>query len=100
MARGLVQVVSERQVLLIYALACIFSMTYKRIEYDPHAIARMKQRGFSRRDVRWLLTQGHLLATEGSRQHRGGRVRGRDAKVAYLEDSHRIYVITVMWLDR
>jgi hypothetical protein len=74
-------------------------MTYKRIEYDPHAVARMRQRGFDRADVRWLVTQGEPLPPAGRKRHRSGWIGGREAKVAYLEDADRIYVITVMWVE-
>jgi hypothetical protein len=77
-------------------------MTHKRIEYDPHAVRRMRQRGFTRQDVRTVLALGARAAEayrEGAAPRYSKRLplRGRDAVVIYLEDAHRIYVITVEW---
>ena len=74
-------------------------MTYKPFEYDPHARLRMKERGTTRADVQWLVKEGQVEPTEGVRHHRSGWIKGGEVKVAYLENAHRIYVITVMWVE-
>lgn len=79
-------------------------MTTKRVEYGSHAVQRMRERGIRRGDVRWLLAQG-LPAEADQGQHsdpvfaRRGTIGGREAKVVYLENAVRVYVITVMWTD-
>lgn len=78
-------------------------MTHKRIEYDPHAVARMRQRGFTRQDVRTMLAQG----LKGWAPDRRGRSRARaarlyfgrrEARVIYFENAERLYVVTVEWV--
>lgn len=75
-------------------------MTPKRIEYDPHAVGRMRTRRFTRADVRWLLAEG-IKAPEGTRDNRWGArgyIRGQEAKVIYLENQERLYILTVEWI--
>ena len=77
-------------------------MTPKRIEFDPHAVEQMRQRGISRNDVRWLLAQGLPAEAETRtgevRRARRGYLGRREAKVVYLENAERLRVITVMWV--
>lgn len=78
-------------------------MTYKRIEYSPHAVSRMALRGVRREDVRCVLARGPR-STERSLPGRDPRfsrqtiVDGCKLKVVYAEDTHRIVVITVAWV--
>ena len=76
-------------------------MTYKLILIDAHAAKRMGERGFTRSDVRWLLAQGAPFEARqrtgsDARFGRRGLIRGRDTALVYLEDAHRILVITIM----
>ena len=78
-------------------------MTAKRIEYDPHALAQMFKRGFTHRDVEGLLATGtwSLATTKPGREQRyqrEGRVRDWPARVIFLENAERLYVVTVMWV--
>lgn len=78
-------------------------MTPKRIEYDVHAVDQMAERNISRDSIRWLLAQGTVCQADQSAHSepvfaRCGYLRGREAKVIYLENAERIYVITIMWV--
>lgn len=78
-------------------------MTIKPIEYDPHAARRMRQRGFTRQDVKDLLFGGEWSPEVSRpdslpRYSRTGLVRGQRARVIYLEDGTRYYIVTVEWL--
>lgn len=77
-------------------------MTYKRIEYDPHAARRMREREFTRSEVRWLLHHGEreALPTQFGEQRWGRRgwIRGKEALLVYLENAERIYVLTVQYI--
>jgi len=80
-------------------------MTSKRVEYDRHAIDRMRERGITRQDVRWLLAQGRPASAD-QRMHsepvfgREGYLESRrEAKIIYLENAERVYIVTVMWTD-
>ena len=80
-------------------------MTHKRIEYDGHAIHDMDIRGFSRSDVKRILFTGvhQLERTDwGEQRHSRSAYIGakRPAKVVYLENAERFYIISVQWLDR
>ena len=70
-------------------------MTPKRIEYDVHANDQMRDRKITRADVRWLLADGVMCEAVFARC---GYLRGREAKVVYLENAERVYVVTVMWV--
>lgn len=75
----------------------------KVVQYDPHAVRRMGQRSLSRDDVRAVLAVG-IWSPEPRQSDREPRfskrayVRGREAKVTYLENARRLYVITVEWI--
>jgi hypothetical protein len=75
----------------------------KRIEYGPHAVAQMVERGFTEAAVRWLLDHGKpcdAFTRPGAerRYAKCGKVGAAEAKVVYLESDARIEVITVMWV--
>ncbi len=77
-------------------------MTYKSIEYSPHAVERMELRRIRREDVRWVLALGqwrpeHSLKGRDPRFSKRGVVGGRALEVVYTEDAHRVLVITVAW---
>ncbi len=83
--------------------ALTLSVTYKRIEYSPHAVSRMALRGIRREDVRRVLARGSV-GLERSLPGRGPRfssqaiVDGCKLEIVYTEDAHRIVVITVAWV--
>ena len=66
-------------------------------------VARMRERGMSRQDVRWLVAQG-IRASEptgsGTPQRWScrGYLGGEEAKVIFIEDRHAITVVTVEWI--
>jgi len=78
-------------------------VTHKPIEYSAHAAGRLKQRSIRRHAVQWLLARGirEAAPTLGGAQR--WRVRGflgrREAAVVFIEDAHRIRVVTVEWLE-
>ena len=79
-------------------------MTYKKIEYSPHAVRRMLERGVGRGDVRWVLARGlrthqHALAGRDRRFSKRGVIAQRELEVVYTEDARRICVITVAWKE-
>lgn len=79
-------------------------MTYKRIEYSDHAVLRLRQRNITRHDVRWLLARGERTmepTKPGAAQRFGcaGLLGKWLAKVIFLEDGHRIHVVTVEWVE-
>lgn len=78
-------------------------MTYKRIEYDPHAVRRMQKRGITRADVRFLLATGlwqpeAALPGRDPRFSKRGYIGRREARVVYLENAERLYVVTAEWI--
>lgn len=78
-------------------------MTPKRVEYDPHAVRRMRLRGFTRQDVRTILAVGVWspeYARPGAEQRFSKRayLGRREARVVYLENAERVYVVTVEWV--
>lgn len=78
-------------------------MTNKLIIYRYHAVLRMRQRGFRREDVKWLLAEGlpAEVDDEGKEQRaaRRGYLGKREAKVIYVETALRIEIVTVMWVE-
>jgi hypothetical protein len=66
----------------------------KRVEYDSHAIRRMRSRGLTRVHVRFLLAKG-LWQPEPAkpgrdpRFSRTGYIGGRQARIVYLENAER-----------
>jgi hypothetical protein len=77
-------------------------MTPKRVEYDPHFVDDARDRGFTRQDARWLLERGMDVPTVGragdTRFTREGEIRGRQARLVYLENAERIYIISIQWV--
>lgn len=78
-------------------------MTSKRIEYAPEAIEKMRRRGFSRSDVRWLVAEGEPASANQypgaePRFAKRGYIRGREAQAIYLENAERILVISPHWI--
>jgi len=78
-------------------------MTSKRIEFAPEAIDKMRRRGFSRSDVRWLLAEGESVPANqypgaDPRFAKRGYVGRREAQVIYLENAERILVISPHWI--
>ena len=76
-------------------------MTPKLLQYSDHAARRLRLRGITRQDVRWLLAHG-IHAFEPTvageqRQSRRGYLGHYEAKVVYIEDAIRILIITVEW---
>jgi hypothetical protein len=74
-----------------------------RVDFDPHALDQMAKRGFTEVHVRWLLDYGqpcyaHTPARSETRHARCGKVGDREAKVVFLQNPVRTYVITVMWV--
>lgn len=79
-------------------------MTYKQIIWSDHAVMRMRERGYGRGDVRWLLAQGArmVVQTFGGHQKRfgkQGKIRGTMVAVIYMESATAIEIITVEELD-
>lgn len=78
-------------------------MTYKGMFFRYHAVLRMRERGFRRGDVRWLLAKGvPAEADQVSNEHRlarQGYIDKREAKVVYVENAQRIEIVTVMWIE-
>ena len=77
-------------------------MTYKMIIIGDHAGSRLRQRGFTKGDVRWLLAKGirEPGRTRGGefRWTKRGIIGTREARVVYIEDAHRIELVTVEWV--
>lgn len=76
-------------------------MTYKRIEYSPHAARRMQERGIRSSDVKQVLATGTMFVPGqygGAVRHgRRDTVRDEGCLVIYIEDALHILVVTVMW---
>jgi hypothetical protein len=74
-------------------------MTPKRITYSRHALTRLKERGITRMQVRWLLARGireSVATLHGERRHgRRGYIHDCEIRVVYLERSDEIHVVTV-----
>jgi len=74
-------------------------MTPKRITYSRHALTRLRERGITRVQVRWLLARGvhePLVTFHGEPRHgRRGYIRDCEIRVVYLERSDEIHVVTV-----
>jgi hypothetical protein len=78
-------------------------MTYKGIQYTPHAAVRMSERAVTRAQVRATITAGTVALTvtkKGRTRHaRRGVFERRTLEVVYFEDGASIEVITVYWVD-
>ncbi len=79
-------------------------MTPKLITYSDHAESRLRERGFTRQDVRALLARGiwqqeSSLPGAAPRFSKRGYLGQREARVVYLEDAERVHVVTVEWTD-
>ncbi len=75
-------------------------MTYKRLAYTDHARDQMRNRQIRRGEVRDILATGDAVpptvGTSGDVYHeKVRRIAGRNIGVVYLEDAHRILIITV-----
>lgn len=82
-------------------------MTHKKVIFPDHTLDQMRERGFTRADVRRILAVGRAVPVEtfhGEKRHgkvaytKTSRRRG-DAMVVYLEDANRIELVTVMWVE-
>lgn len=78
-------------------------MTNKLVLYSRHAQRRMRERGIRRPEVRRMLAVGELVEAvttgEGDRRFiREAKVRGKRARVVYVESASRIIIITVLWV--
>jgi hypothetical protein len=63
-------------------------VTRKPIEYDPHAIQQMRDRGITRVNVRWMLAHGARVdaeepAQEEPRFAKQGYIGKQEMKVIY-----------------
>lgn len=79
-------------------------MTYKAVVYSDHAILRMAEQRITRRNVRFLLTRGGRQPEQAkpggdSRWSCRGLLGVRQGIVVFVEDAHRIEVITAYFLD-
>ena len=79
-------------------------MTHKRIILSAHALARMRERGIARRDIRWLLARGtrEPAVTFGGAQRWlvRGTIEARPLGVIFVESVTVIHVVTVLELHR
>jgi hypothetical protein len=75
----------------------------KSIWYTEHAKARVRERGISRRDVRYLIARGNRLAVSSDSAEQLWRSRAylgrREASVVFVENAVRYLIITVQWSD-
>ncbi len=78
-------------------------MSPKAIEYSDHARGRLKERGITRHQVRWVLARGVrvLSPTVAGRQRWScrGMTGRRTLEVIFLEDATRLLVVTALWVD-
>lgn len=77
-------------------------MTYKNIIYSPHAADQMKERGFSREDVRWLLAEGSKTKERSVGEQRWqckGYLGKHEAGVVFIERQNEIEIVTVQWIE-
>jgi hypothetical protein len=76
-------------------------MVAKAIHYTDHAVKRLS-RGFTREDVRWLIAQGvrAVWPSKGPTTYwaSAGHIRGREARVLFIEDAHRYLIISIEWV--
>lgn len=76
----------------------------RRLVYDPHAVQRMQQRGFSHHDVKLVLYTGAVAESsfqpkQGPYRHaRELRLRGKRAKVIFTIWPDYYYIVTVEWV--
>jgi uncharacterized DUF497 family protein len=78
-------------------------MTHKAVRYSDHSAKRLKTRGISRADVRWIIANGIRVRAET----RGGEQRWkvsakigkRELYVVYIERSNDLLVVTVAEQD-
>ena len=77
-------------------------MNAKRILYSDHARGRLRQRGITRQDVRWLLAR----RDRARKETRGGAQRWscrgylgtHEARVIFMEDATSQTIVTVEWI--
>lgn len=79
-------------------------MTHKPIHYSGHAIDRMRERGFTRTDVRTILALGMSFPPVFGRgqvyHEKWMRLAGKgDVGVVYIEDARSIVIVTVERID-
>lgn len=77
-------------------------MIPKAIRYVAHSLMRLKQRGFTRADVRFLLARGErskATSLHGAQRWEAkGYVGGREAAVIFIETAYDYLIITVEWV--
>jgi hypothetical protein len=78
-------------------------MTNKLLLYSKHARRRMRERGFRRTEVRMMLAVGVVVETVvtagGQRRFiREAKVRGKRARVIYVESATAKIIITILWV--
>jgi hypothetical protein len=88
---------------IVIAIAYYETVTGKPLKYSAHARERMTQRGITRTDIRRLLVNGIRVdppqrAGAVLRHRVRGYVGRQEAMAVFVEDAHRIRIITVMWL--
>lgn len=71
-------------------------MTPKPIGYTNHATRRLKERGISRSQVRWLLAKGRREVGETAIMA-SGYLGNEEASLVFTETSDKILILTVMW---
>jgi hypothetical protein len=74
-------------------------VTAKQIWYSHHARLMLRARGFTRRDVRWLLAQGVATDLGGNVYDRRGYLRKKEVSLIYHENATRILVITIQEIE-
>ncbi len=83
-------------------------MNPKAIVYSAHAAGRLKERRITRQQVRWLLSsgiretapeQGRRFTYDGNVWQVRGYLGKREAAAIFVEDAHRILIITVEWIE-
>jgi len=75
-------------------------VTWKPTVYRPHAVARLRQRGIRRPEVRALLATGTRIAQGADRWWVDGILGRHPARLVIHEDARQVTVITVMWRGR
>ncbi len=78
-------------------------MIAKPVWYTLHADDRLRERGFRRHDIRFLLARGarELISSAGAEPVWKARayLGAREAAVVFVENAHRYLIITVVWTD-
>lgn len=78
-------------------------MTPKQIIYSDHASGRLRSRGITRQNVRWLLAQGNRTKAPTlsgvQRWECVGYLGHHEASVIFIEDATTILIVTVQWLS-